>query len=59
MSSGNPLQKSKEDYRSTIDRIKSNTPVGIDAQYTHAVIIEYLKLLDKKIEKILKKVEEK
>ncbi len=47
-----PLSKSKNDYESTIARIKSDSTVGIDAQYTHAIIIEYLQQLTKRVERI-------
>jgi len=38
-----PLQTPKADYEDIINRISvANSPVGIDAQYTHAIIITYL-----------------
>ena len=47
--------KSKEEYRDTINKISSeSSAVGIDAQLTHAVIIEYLENLNKRIENIEK-----
>ncbi len=37
------LQIPKTDYEDIINRISvANSPVGIDAQYTHAIIITYL-----------------
>lgn len=43
MNTDNPLAKTKEQFNSIIDIISSeNSAVGIDAQYTHAIIIEYL-----------------
>ena len=50
MSLENPLQKSKQEYTETIDRIKSEAAVGIDAQYTHAIIIEYLKQISQRLD---------
>jgi len=39
-----PLSKSKSDYADIIDHISvPDSPVGIDAQLTHAVIIAYLR----------------
>ena len=46
----NPLQRSKQEYKETIERIKSDSPVGIDAQYTHAIIIEYLKQITQRLD---------
>jgi len=37
------LNKSKDDYKDLIERISMpDSPVGIDAKYTHAVIIDLL-----------------
>lgn len=52
----NPLEKSKQDYQETIERIKSESAVGIDAQYTHAIIIEYLKQISQRLDDLEKKV---
>lgn len=44
MSKDDPLAKSKEQYASVIEKIKSdNSAVGIDAPLTHAIIIDYLR----------------
>ena len=45
----NPLDRSKEEYRKVIDKIKSDSTVGIDAQYTHAIIIEYLQQIERRL----------
>lgn len=38
-----PLLTPKADYEDLINRISvANSPVGIDAQYTHSIIITYL-----------------
>ena len=55
----NPLDTNKNQYQSIINKIKSDSAVGIDAQYTHAVIIDYLERLTvrvEKIEQLLKKI---
>jgi hypothetical protein len=56
MSYENPLQKSKDQYKETIDRIKSDTAVGIDPQYTHAIIIEFLKQISKRLDVLEQKM---
>lgn len=54
-----PLQKSKEEYREIIEKIGSeNSPVGLDAQYTHAVIIDYLQRIEKRLGKIEERLSE-
>ena len=52
MSLPDPLQKSKEDYQSVIQKIAANSSVGIDAQYTHAIIIEFLKQIHQRLDKL-------
>jgi len=55
--STDPLNKPKDAYTETINRIKSDqSAVGIDAQYTHAIIIDYLKSITKKLEEIEQKL---
>ena len=45
-----PLQASREDYAELIDKIsRSDSPVGIDAQLTHAIIIEYLRQISRRL----------
>ena len=51
-----PLEIPKEDYQKTIERIRSESAVGIDAQYTHAVIIEYLKQISQRLDVLEKKI---
>ena len=55
MSFPDPLSKSKEEYLKTIDVIKSAGAVGIDAQYTHAIVIEYLKQISDRLDALEKK----
>ena len=46
-----PLSRSKEQYESIIARIYSpDSSVGIDAQYTHAVIITYLQQITRRLD---------
>ena len=58
MADRKPLDKSKNEYARIIDRIKADSNVGIDAQYTHAIIIEYLDQLTKRVEGIEKRMEQ-
>ena len=51
MSETDPLLKSKEQLSRVIKRIQSDqSAVGIDAQYTHAVIIEYLQQILRRLD---------
>jgi hypothetical protein len=48
-----PLTTPKTEYATTIERISlPDSPVGIDAQYTHAIIIEYLRRISARLERI-------
>ena len=48
-----PLFVPKEDYSEIVERISvANSPVGIDAQYTHAIIITYLQQISERLERI-------
>lgn len=48
-----PLFIPKEDYSEIVDRISvENSPVGIDAQYTHAIIITYLRQISDRLDKL-------
>ena len=53
----NPLEIPKQDYQKTIEQIKSDSAVGIDVQYTHAVIIEYLMQISQRLDVLEKKIE--
>lgn len=47
----NPMSKS--DYDQTIKHISlPDSPVGIDAQFTHAIIIDYLQQIVERLDKI-------
>ena len=53
-----PLEIPKTDYENIINRISvANSPVGIDAQYTHAIIITYLQQISARLEKLEGKLE--
>lgn len=48
-----PVLIPKSDYGPLIDRISlPDSPVGIDAQYTHAIIITYLQQIAKRLDAI-------
>ena len=48
-----PLYKSKEEFEEIIQKISlPNSPVGIDAQYTHAIIITYLRQISNRLDQI-------
>lgn len=48
-----PLYIPKEEYTDIVQRISvENSPVGIDAQYTHAIIITYLRQISERLERL-------
>jgi len=58
MTNLNPIQKSKEQYSNIINQIKAESNVGIDAQYTHAIIIDYLSQLAERMERMEKRIDD-
>jgi len=57
MSNVNPLTKSKEQFAEIIKQIGSeNSAVGIDAPYTHAIIINYLQQINERLDALEKTV---
>ena len=56
MSLNNPLKKLKSDYHDTIEKIKADSNVGIDAQFTHAIIIDYLQQIHQRLDAIEEKL---
>lgn len=53
MPNNDPLSKPKDAFDSLIAQLSSpDSPVGIDAKYTHAVIIDYLRQITARLEKI-------
>ena len=48
-----PMSKTKDDYADIIDHISlPESPVGIDAQLTHAIIIAFLKQISNRLDDI-------
>jgi hypothetical protein len=48
-----PLATPKAEYGEIIDRISlPASPVGIDAQYTHAIIITYLQQIADRLDRL-------
>jgi hypothetical protein len=55
-----PLAKPREAFDELIARISSpDSPVGIDAKYTHAVIIDYLRTISGRLDTIERMLKEK
>ena len=47
------LEKTKEELAEIVARLRSaDSPVGIDAVFTHAVIIDYLKRMTERLDQI-------
>ena len=47
------MSKTKDDYADIIGRINHpDSPVGIDAQFTHAIIIAYLQQISNRLDGI-------
>ena len=52
-----PIERSKEEYTDIVQRISlKDSPVGIDAQYTHAIIITYLQHILSRVDRLEKTV---
>ena len=52
-----PIERSKEEYTDIVQRISlKDSPVGIDAQYTHAIIITYLQNILSRVDQLEKAV---
>ena len=48
-----PLAKPKDSFHELIKKLSSaDSPVGIDAKYTHAVIIDYLRQISEQLARI-------
>jgi hypothetical protein len=48
-----PLTTPKGEFDEIIDRISlHDSPVGIDAQYTHAIIIAYLRQITERLDRL-------
>ena len=54
-----PLKKSKDSLAEIVVQISSpDSPVGIDAKYTHAVIIDYLRQISARLEALEAMIEQ-
>ncbi len=52
-----PLDKSLAELEDVVQKLRSdNSPVGIDAVYTHAVIIDYLRQISARLEALEQKL---
>ncbi len=52
-----PIAISKQDYQELIQQISlPDSPVGIDAQYTHAIIITYLQQIAERLDRLEKRL---
>ena len=59
MNYDDPLSRPKEQYEAIIAKIHSpSAAVGIDAQYTHAVIITYLQQITKRLDALEEKLKD-
>jgi hypothetical protein len=48
-----PLHTDKSQYAEIVERISlPDSPVGIDAQYTHAIIITYLQQIAARLDRV-------
>lgn len=55
--SSDPIAQSKSELAAIIDRISlPDSPVGIDAQYTHAIIITYLQQIAARLDRLEERV---
>ena len=53
MKNTDPLEKPRENFDELIEQISSpDSPVGIDAKYTHAIIIDYLRQIAHRLDSI-------
>ncbi|MCP4190022.1 MAG: hypothetical protein GY768_05275 [Planctomycetaceae bacterium] len=47
-----PLAKPKGEFDDLIAQLSPDSPVGIDAKYTHAVIIDYLRQISARLDSL-------
>ena len=53
MHTPDPIKIPKAQYKDIVDLIGlKDSPVGIDAQYTHAIVITYLQQISARLDKI-------
>ena len=59
MSFKDPLAKPRESFESLIAQLSApDSPVGIDAKYTHAVIIDFLRQIAGRLEDIERRLDQ-
>jgi len=55
-----PLKKTKAEYKELVEKIAlADSPVGIDAQYTHAIITTYLQQIEKRLSALEANIQKK
>ena len=55
-----PLDKPRDAFNQLIEQISSpDSPVGIDAKYTHAVIIDYLRQISARLDRLEAAIQQK
>lgn len=55
-----PIATPKSEYQELIERISlPDSPVGIDAQYTHAIIITYLQQIAARLDRLEARLDER
>lgn len=53
MKNTDPLSRPKSEFATIIEQISlPDSPVGIDAQYTHALILAYLQQISERLDRI-------
>ncbi len=58
MNAHDPLSKSTEDYLELIEKISlPDSPVGIDAKLTHAIIIDFLQQITARLDVLERRLE--
>lgn len=59
MAQRKPLSKTKDEYSAIIEKISSaNSAVGIDAQFTHAIIIDYLDQITQRLDALEQQIKQ-
>ena len=59
MAFDDPLSKTKDSFDELIAQLSSpDSPVGIDAKYTHAVIIDFLRQIAARVVSIEQRIEQ-
>ena len=57
MTDKQPLDKTTDELSDIVEKLQSpNSPVGIDAVYTHAVIIDYLRRISARLDELEQRI---